>query len=201
MAKTGPDSYTGRRATRMQPAPREIKMLRPICDICQRGENVPRDWFAACTHDPYVSVVEVPEVTSVYEDVLDEAGEPTGRKRLTGTETTIGYEPRPNWGSATDYKGVNSGRGIQRALRKGWVFPEDLRSPAFPNGIKPRCQFRECMAEDLKQYRNGRFCRELEAKLVHVAEKGAGNKSGAYEIGFNARSSEFQAKQLDQVAV
>lgn len=198
MANPKPASYKGRRATRMQPAPREIKMLRPICASCQRGDNVPRDWFTDCTHDPYVSVVEIPEVTNVYEDV-EVDGET--RKQLTGTKTLVRYEPRPNWGSATDYKGVNSGRGVQKALRKGWIFPEDLTSPAWPNGIKPRCMFRECMAEDIKQYRNGSFCREIEAKLVAVAEKGAGNKSGAFEIGFNARSAEFQAKQLDQIAV
>lgn len=198
MPPKGPESFKGRRATRMRPAPREIKMLRPICATCQQGENVPPDWYNDCPHDPYVSTVEIPEKTNVYED--SEINGET-RKVLVGTQTTVRYEPRPNWGSATDYKGVNSGRGVSKSLRKGWIFPEDLTSPAWPTGIKPRCMFRECMAEDLKEYRNGRFCRELEAKLVAVAEKGAGNKSGAYEIGFNARSQEFQAKQLEQISV
>src|SRR2546423_1575943 len=55
---------------------RTVKMLRPICAECQSQENVSWYWFTECTHDPYVTIREVPRREAVYETL------PNGSKRI-----------------------------------------------------------------------------------------------------------------------
>lgn len=163
----GGASWRGRRATRITAHGREIKMLRPICQTCEDEYGgvkfVPRGWQNTCQHDPYVSYAEVTTTVPRYEDEED------GSKRLVGTETIVKTVPRPNWVSITQDAGVNSGRGPQQALLDGFIFPQQLRSPLWPQGIKRRCQFRDCYAEDIKQYPGvGWFCRDDEAAMVYA---------------------------------
>lgn len=130
----------------------------------------------------------------MFEDVEEEFTEtrPTGAKRVTGTETIIEYVPMPNWVSITHAGGVNKGRGVDRALRRGFIFPQMLRSPVWPNGIKPRCQFRECYAEDRKRYANGWFCQAEEAALVRISDS-----SESFQVNFDERSAQFQRDQVE----
>lgn len=121
----------------------------------------------------------------------------SGRRRITGTETVSEWVATPNWVSITHAGGMNKGKGVDRALRRGFIYPQQLRSPSFPNGIKMRCMFRECYRENLKQYRNGWFCREVEAKLVKVSDS-----EETWEVGqFSLRSDKIQAQILDRQVV
>lgn len=227
-----PASYPGRRATKMRPASREVKLLRPNCPECASlvggKKYLPWNWQDSCPHDPYVTLTERPVTKPIYEDVmetvtttkverrpvLDENGEqrkhtngrpmfedieheeieerPTGAKRIVGTETIVEYVPVPNWVSITHAGGVNKGRGVEKALRRGYIYPQMLRSPVWPNGIKPRCQFRECYAEDRKRYANGWFCRPEEAALVRISDS-----SETFQVDFDERSRQFQRDQID----
>ena len=190
-----PASWKGTGAPRRQPCSHEIKLLRPVCRECEAAVGgkrfLARNWFDSCGHDPYVSIRERKVQRPVYEDDPD-----TGAKRLVSTETLVITEPRPNWVSVTHGGGMNKGRGVDKALRKGYIWPQQLRSPIWPSGIKMRCQFRECYLEDLTHYSNGWFCCELEAKLVKVSDT-----STTWEVGYDGRSQQFQNKILDQAAV
>ena len=196
----GGQSYKGNRATRMKPCSREIKMLRPICKACedQAGgvKYLEPGWFLSCEHDPYVSVREVKTKIPQYKDVKAD-GELTGEKEVTGEKTVSKWVTKPNWVSITHASGMNKGKGVDRALRRGFIYPQQLRSPAFPEGIKMRCMFRECYSEDIKQFKNGWFCREDEAKLVKVSDS-----EEVWEVGqFSVRSDKIQRQILDRMAV
>lgn len=173
---------------------RDIKMLRPICATCQRGSDIPEDWWKSCTHGPYVSAVEVSETKPQYEDLDD------GTKRLTGRETIVHWEERPNWVQVPHHPRVGSETMVERKQRRyGFIFPEELRSPLFPNGIVNPCEFRDCFIQtELKDYQWGRFCRKVEAQLVgHDLRMDGGG--GALEIGEGMQSAEKQRRQLEAV--
>ena len=167
-----------RRVTSVRFGQRSLKMLRPVCRVCQVGDNIPRDWYKDCTHDPYLAVAETKVPVTVYEDIVDEKGEPTGTKKVVGVEHTVEFRVVPNWVEISLSTRVNSGRGLEMAQAKGFILPEELRTPAYPDGIAPICQFRECYAQDtpegkkLLRTRWGDFCREIEAKMVAVDERG-----------------------------
>lgn len=183
----------------MTPCSREIKMLRPICAICEEQVGgvkfLAPNWFEDCPHDPYVGVRERRVTQPIYEPVDPE--DPDGPKRITGMDTIVSTEPVPNWVSITHGGGVNKGRGVDRMLRRGYIFPQQLKSPIWPNGLKRRCQFRECYAEDLTKYVNGWFCRKEEAQLVMVSDN-----EETWEVGqFSTRSDKLQRGQLARQAV
>lgn len=190
-----PASWSGHRATKLSPSSREIKMLRPQCSECAAKvggkKYLSPGWQDSCPHDPYVSLSERAVTRPTYEDVLDDEGNATGAKRVTGTETIIEYEPRPNWVSISHAAGMNKGRGVDRALRRGYIYPQMLRSPVWPAGIKRRCQFRECFSEDITRYANGWFCRREEAALVRISDS-----SESYQVDFDERSRNFQRDQV-----
>jgi hypothetical protein len=125
-----------------------------------------------------------------------DAAEPFGSQKIVRVEEIVTIDPKPNWTSVTMGGGMNSGRGIDRALWKGFIYPMQLRSPLFPNGLKRRCQFRDCYAEDVNRYKNGWFCREEEAKLVYLSDS-----ETTYQVNFDARSAKLQRAQLDGVSV
>ena len=168
-----------RRARNPRIGLRGITMLRPICQngisdpvkhpgrgTCQSGAEVAWNWYEDCPHDPYVGVrqnrFEVPIYSEPHED---------GSRTIMEMEERVTWEPFPNFAEAVVDRRVNSGRGVERARRKGWILPEELRSPAYPNGIAPMCQFRSCRWQDgLVNYRNGTYCREMEARLVGSRE-------------------------------
>ena len=175
---------------------RYIKMLRPICATCQRGPGVPEDWWKRCAHNPYISVAYQVETVRRYEDL------PDGRRRLVGTETIETPYERPNWVQVPAFPRVGSGLLVQKKRRRyGFIFPEELRSPEYPNGIANPCEFRDCwVQEGVKEYQWGRYCRLIEAQLVgHDARMDRGG--GALEIGDSQKSVEKQRKQLEEVPV
>ena len=196
--KTKPAVLKGMRraAIRVTSTGRTIKMLRPICATCQRGQEVPADWWKDCTHDPYISVVEVSEGRKKYEDLED------GTKRLVGTETIVHVEARPNWVQVPHSMRVGSMLMVDRKQRRaGFLMPEDLRSDAYPDGIANPCEFRNCfLQEGVKEYVWGRFCRKIEAQLIgHDIRQDSGG--GALEIGDGVQSQEKQLRQLAEVPV
>lgn len=194
-------SWKGRKATRMVVSAREIKLLRPICRTCADAVGgkvfLQPGWWNDCTHDPYISYRSVQRKRPIYEEVRDDRGNPTGTKKIVGEETFEEMEATPNWAQVAQDKGKDYGRKVNQALARGFIYPQQLRSPVWPNGIKRRCQFRDCFAEDVKKYNSGWFCRPLEAKLVR-----ANDKSIILEIGgFSRDSDEKRQKQLDDIQV
>lgn len=174
---------------------RTIKLLRPICATCQRGANVAPDWFKRCEHNPYISIRKESTKVPLYEDL------PDGRKKLVGQDEIHSWHEQPNWVQVPLSPRISSGLAVERKMRAGFILPEDLRTPEYPNGIKNPCEFRDCFAQKgLKGYRWGTFCRLREAQLVghDMRMEGGG---GALEIGDGVKSAEKQAKQLADVPV
>lgn len=193
-----------RRATSLRHGQRTVKMLRPVCPVCNDGDNVPQDWYKSCTHDPYMAVAEKRIPTTLYEAILDAEGNPTGEKRVVGQEQRAEFKPAPNWVEVALTLQVNSGRGVEVGkARKGYIEPHELRTELYPDGIAPCCQFRGCYAQltpagkPLLRTRYGDFCREVEARLVGFAERG----QGALEVGWNQGSIARRNSQLDEVAI
>lgn len=177
---------------------RSVTMLDPRCRICQNAENVARDWYRSCPHDPYVTIVPIKEPRPVLEDeVVD--GKPTGRKKVTGMEDFISYHPRPNTRGISLTNGSNSGNGVEWARRKGFILPSELRSPTYPDGIAETCQFHDCKAQTgLKRYGAwGTYCRETEARLVWHYESGK-----TLEVGeWNDEAIQRREEQLAEAPV
>ncbi len=154
---------------------RSITMLRPICRSCQYAENAPRDWYRSCRHEPYVTIVEekedVPEMT---DELVD--GVPTGRRIIGKITQVVTYHPQPNATKRELMVSSNSNQGVNIARAKGCIFPSQLRSKYYPNGIADTCEFVGCFKQtDLKVYEMqtevgmqvmGRYCRRDEAALV-----------------------------------
>ncbi len=185
-----------RRARNLRNGHRRVKMLRPICDEgCQAGAEVAWDWYTSCPHDPYVGkrqkITQVPVYSEPHED---------GSVTIQGVEDHVSWSPYPHFAEVSVSTRVNSGQGVERARRKGWIAPEELRSPLYPRGIAPMCEFKGCQwQEGLVTYRFGVFCREMEAKLVGFDEHDSqGNPLfGALEVMHQAK----RQKQLDAVTV
>jgi hypothetical protein len=190
----GGDSYPDpRRATRMSAHGREIKMLRPICKTCEDtagGTKFMRSgWWNDCTHDPYIGYSELQVKENVYETDDD------GRKILTGQKTVVHPRGKPNWVSISQDAGINSGRGPDWALRRGFIFPQQLRSELFPRGIKRRCNFRECYQEDLRHYDGvGWFCSPEEAALVMASD----GEETIITVPLGRKAEKQQKKQMQE---
>lgn len=192
-------SYPMRRAQKMTPSSREVKLLRPECVDCEKAAGGLRYldplWFENCPHDPYVSIAQVQTKVPIYEP-LDPAN-PSGPQRIVREEVQVTFVPKPNWTSATHASGVNKGRGVHKALWKGCIYPQQLRSPIFPEGIKMRCMFRDCYSEDIKQYQSGWFCREYEAKMVMLSDT-----ETTWEYGeFSKKNDAIRKRILDTTLV
>ncbi len=175
---------------------RRVKMLRPICATCQRGKDTPEDWWRTCTHNPYVTIAQKTSKVPVYEDLEG------GRKKLVGTDTIVEWFEQPNWVQVSATPRINHGVEVSlKRARYGFILPEEVRSPEFPDGIANCCEYRDCRIQtNLKTYRWGRFCRLLEAQLVgHDARMSGGG--GALEIGEGPQNLEKQRAQLEEVPV
>ena len=185
-----------RRATNTRNGIRNVKMLRPICrDGCQDGAEVPRDWYDSCEHDPYVGKREKRTQVPLYSEPHED-----GSVTIQGMEERASWEPFPNFAEITVSTRVNSGLGVDKARRKGFILPEELRSPIFPHGIAPMCQFKGCYwQEGLRDYRFGTFCREIEARVIGFDESDSdGNPLfGALEVWNEGK----RQKQLDAVTI
>jgi hypothetical protein len=184
-----------RRARNLRIGLRGIVMFRPICkDGCTDGEFAP-DWYNDCPHDPYVGVREHRVEVPIYSEPLED-----GSRVVERMEERVSWTPWPNFAEATLDMRVNSGEGVNHARSKGWILPEELRSEAWPNGVAQMCQFRGCRwQEGLVTYRNGVYCREIEARIVAARETdGSGNLLyGAMPIDDERKRSAF----LQRVAV
>lgn len=172
---------------------KRVKMLQPRCDECQTAE-APRDWYLACDHDPFVSVREMRREVPIYTEP-DENGE----VMIDRVEEKISFIPWPNLVQVSVWNTINSGEGIERAKARGYIFPEDLRSPAFPSGVAPMCEFQGCFWQhDLKGFRDGVFCREDEARVIAQfftnRDKSGSMRYGAVEVMHPALMAEGRAK-------
>jgi len=194
--KAGPVKLKGlRRSRNLRHGQRGIAMLRPICDTCQAGSNVASDWYLSCTHDPYVGVRMETRSVPVYAEADDGSGEMIVERM----EERVRQYPWPNFTDITVSTRVNSGQGVNKARRKGFILVTELVSEAYPNGIAPMCEYRDCQwQEDLKQYRWGTFCREMEARMVGIDEEALDD---SLEIGYNAQSTARRNRQIAGVPV
>lgn len=148
---------------------RDITLLRPICMTCApEVEKAGWGWWNRCTHDPYVGEKGFPEQIKEYQD------DPSGGRVLIKSDVKVVLRPWPNFVKVAQGRRYNNGTGPADKMQwYGYIKPEDLRSPAYPNGIAPTCEYRECFwQEDLKVYESGTFCQEREAILVYENERG-----------------------------
>jgi hypothetical protein len=194
---TGPTKLKGlRRARNLRVGLRCITMLRPICrEGCQDGAEVARDWYTDCPHDPYVGKKQNIEQVPIYSEPLED-----GSVTLLRMEDRIKWEAWPHFVEVAVNIQVNSGQGIERGRLKGYILPEELRSPLYPQGIAPMCEFRSCRWQaGLRQYRWGTFCREIEARMV-----GASATDTAGNLIYGAREVMHEGKKqahLEKVAI
>lgn len=194
------------RARRLTTAGRTIKVLRPVkgpsCD-CDKGLM---GWGKKCPHNPYVAYVPRKYPVPVYEDVLED-GKPTGVKRVIRTEEHVSYESRPNWKEVTLNPRLGGSTRLDKALAFGCIFPRDLRSPEYPDGLDDVCQFRGCFQQrqpdgkPLLDTKYGKYCREIEAKFAIIDQTGYAANGKRLEVGFNSHSQEKQRKQLEDLVV
>lgn len=175
-----------RPATRIEWGFREVKMLRPVCDICTDGPNVPKNWYETCPHDPYIGT-RVDTTTERQYETQDD-----GTRVITGTNETQIERPFPNFVGVSATTIVNSGLGVEKGRAKGFILPSEYQGPAYPEGIADCCEFRDCFVQTgLKDYRSGRFCREGEAIAAYRAEY----SREAVEI----HDAEIRREQIDRV--
>lgn len=172
---------------------RAVTMLRPICKVCAPNTAVaPPRWYDACPHQPYVG--ERGETTTVNTYENDDEG---GRV-VTGAETKTVLRPWPNLVKIPLIQRISSGRGPEyKRVFDGFIAPEELRCEAYPEGIAPMCEFRECFwQEDLKEYSTGRFCQEAEAVIAYEDSKGIAQEVYNQEI----RGDQFAASRAKVMA-
>jgi hypothetical protein len=192
------------RARRLMTAGRTVKLLRAVCKLCDTSF---RGWQKKCPHNPYIGLVPKEYKVPKYEDILDDEGNPTGRKKVVGTDTEIEWESRPNWKEVTVNERLGGLTRVGQALGRGCIFPEDVRSPEFPDGIAPTCEFRGCRQQTQPDGRPliktswGNFCREIEAKFARIDQTGFTGTNKRLEVGFNTMSLEKQRKQLEATPI
>ncbi len=173
-----------------------VTMLRPICHACQRAENVQRDWYASCDHEPYVQQVEKRTPVPIYSEPRAD-----GSVVVEKMEEQVTWTPHPNVVDVIQEMVANSGMGVEKARAKGYILPTELVSPLYPHGIAAFCEFRGCRSQtDLKRYKFGTFCREVEARLVGMRSTDANGNLvyGAREVGtMNPGKTRAQLEKVD----
>jgi hypothetical protein len=95
-------------------------------------------------------------------------------------------------------KRISSGLGpdYKRAFH-GFILPEELECEAYPEGIAPMCEFRECYwQEGLKTYDSGTFCQEVEAVIAYEDAKGVPQEVHNQEV----RDDQFAASRAKALA-
>ncbi len=191
-----------RQTTTLKVGLRRIKMLRPICRICEAEDPPRKNWMKDCPHDPYVTLVPGAVVPQrIYGDPLSDGSRPIVRIEQVEGPPTV----RPNRVQVALSFGISSGMAVARSVwRKGRIFPEDLGSivPSrdFPFGIAPACEFNNCWNQvGIREYRQGKFCRDVEAQLVAFHENSSA--LGALEVGWSADSEARRREQLTGVSI
>lgn len=186
-----------RRAAKVRYGMRSITMSDPRCKECQHAPNAGIDWYKDCPHDPYVTLVPRKEQEPVMEDEMVD-GKPTGRKQVTGVREFISYRAIPNTRQIGLGMRSNSGRGVEFARRKGFIFLAEIRSPHFPDGVAETCQFHDCKwQQGLFETKVGTFCRQEEAQLVWFDETGTTFEVG--EWSDDARQNRINQLQTAQI--
>lgn len=181
-----------------------MKMLRPLCNRCDRQQP---QWWTTCKHDPYVGQVGHPFDVPQYEGEKDEAGNPVGTQKLVGTEKVVEWEARPNWKEVAVNDRLGSFSRVSQAQARGCIFPWEVESPVYPNGISECCQFRGCFQQkqpngrDLIVTEFGGYCRDIEAKFAKVDQTGFSGGGKRLEVGYNAISQEKRTKQLQEMSI
>lgn len=114
---------------------RTIKLIRFSCpeNLHQGNERAECE---AAGHDPFYTTREV----EVRIPTLEERD---GKTFKTGEEVLIERVRTPNWEQVVDAINVGSGRHVQNALDKGWVYPEEL-------GYAPFCEYLSCSIQNPK---------------------------------------------------
>lgn len=181
---------------------RSITMLRPSCAICQEGQNVAYGWQKNCPHDPYMGVTTQTWDEPVYVNELGTDGNPTGVTIVKEIVKKSRSVPRPNWAEISVTTRVNGGVGVAIARRKGFIRPSELRNEAFPNGIAECCEWSDCKwQQNLVEYPDGRFCREIEARYASIDIRGPGGGKHNFEIGHDPQSLEIRQTQLQNAVI
>jgi hypothetical protein len=177
---------------------RSISMLRPICTSCQQRENTPRTWFLDCAHDPYVTTVRIPYTEPTYKQNED------GTMTLTGEEEKVRFVVRPNWAEVSVTPRINGGVGPAKKRYQGFIRPSELKNTMYPYGIAECCEWSDCKWQSgLVEYTGieGRFCRELEARLAAWDQRKVPGMKKSVEIGWDEESKEIRDEQLAAVAL
>jgi hypothetical protein len=117
-------------------------------------------------------------------------------------EEQVTFEVWPHLAQVSTSNNINSGEGIQRAKEKGYIFPEDLRAIAYPNGIAPMCEFGNCFWQhDRRQYRDGVFCQEYEARIVSMWFTNKDSEGSMRTAAVEVLNSSRQMEHLARVAI
>lgn len=137
---------------------RAIKMMKPLCEPCQRLGG---QWWENCEHDPYYSHVE----REINEPVIEEHED--GTREIVGRRVTVVEDVVPNIRQIGTMRNQSSGVGVEKALAKGFKHLPDM-------GIQPMCEYLNCFSHDIAvRSRYGNFCSEGQARQValRVLEK------------------------------
>lgn len=184
MAKTPLKKLGGLPVSRIGLGGRTLKLIRPICSICQGHASTPSDWWKTCQHEPYF----VKEERVVRKPIIEERED--GTKIITSHEETLEYVEKPNLGQVQfgNPRVSSDGAVAYQTEVHGYRKPEDF-------GFAPFCEYQNCWSQNgLKTYTTGTFCREIEAKMVAIDQR-RGVKA------FEVLLEEKQREQLDSIRV
>lgn len=154
------------KTTRTAIPSREVKMIAPHCEPCQKKGL--RNWWEKCPHNPYYS--QAPRSISVPVLACSACGEEVEQGTAThcdqmsfelrGTKDKVEYENVPNTRSVPVNEAQNSGQGVPKQIAKGWKFPQDI-------GIAPMCEYPRCYEPNPKiRTPWGNYCTDGEARAV-----------------------------------
>lgn len=156
------------------------KMLRPICNTCQKGLDTLVGWEKTCEHEPYWSLQPKVIKTPKYE--TDEDGDLV----LVDTEIRTKMVKIPNIAEIVISPRHNDGRGVEKQKAKGFI-------PVTSGGVAPMCDMYGCgRAWPAIRTNYGDYCSELHAKLC-VAD--------ALEIKFTVNDGKVYQQELAGVTI
>src|SRR5438132_1286087 len=152
---------------------RAVKMVRPICDICQAlGLDTPLFWFRTCEHgpeqkkSPYWTMKPHTRKVPTYTPVLDAEGKETGEFIKGEVVARVTFTLEPNITEVI--KSVRFGGGMlpeQMAGNKGFKYFHEL-------GLAPMCEFKGCGKAwpTVRTNEDGDYCSLIHAKLVYAEQ-------------------------------
>ncbi len=143
---------------------RSIKMLRPICTICQGPPEHAVNWFEFCEHKGEDGLAifwgDQPKTIRVPKYEIDEDGDRIRVSDDVRTKMIL----MPNWTEVPTGLAHNDGRGVEKMQAKGFKLPEEV-------GLAPMCQFYGCgKAWPTLRTIYGDYCTDMHARLCAVNE-------------------------------